>query len=65
MLVIITAGIDLSVGSVMALAALVAAKTMSAGYPLPIGVAAGLLTAALAGGINGTLIVKFPLRRSW
>jgi ribose transport system permease protein len=62
MLVIITAGIDLSVGSVMALAALVAAKTMSAGYPLPIGVVAGLLTAALAGGINGTLIVRFRLQ---
>ena len=38
MVVIITAGIALSVGSVMALAAIVAAKTLSAGYPLVVGI---------------------------
>jgi ribose transport system permease protein len=56
-LVIITAGIDLSVGSVAALAGVMGAKLMSdVGVPVIPAVAGGVLVGALAGLINGTLI---------
>jgi ribose transport system permease protein len=54
--VIITAGIDLSVGSVMGLVGIVTGMTLAAGYPLWLGIAAGLLTALVIGWINGALI---------
>lgn len=61
-LVIITGGIDLSVGSVLCLCSMVLAVTMHAGYPLAIGVAASLATAVVVGGFNGVLIayLGFP-----
>jgi ribose transport system permease protein len=56
-LVIITAGIDLSVGSVAALAGVMGAKLMSdLGLPVIPAVAGAVLVGALAGLINGTLI---------
>jgi rhamnose transport system permease protein len=55
-LIIITAGIDLSVGSTMALSAVVLGLTWRAGVPLPIACALALLTGALAGLLNGILI---------
>ena len=61
MLVIITGGIDLSVGSVMGLVGIVTAMVLQAGYPLWIGVAAGLGVALLCGLINGYAIAKFKL----
>lgn len=42
--VIVTAGIDLSVGSVMGVSGIVAALALQAGSPMIGGVAAGLLT---------------------
>jgi ribose transport system permease protein len=61
-LVIITAGIDLSVGSNMALSGLVAAIAMTTGgMPAWLGVVAGLLTGALIGVTNGLLISKAKL----
>ena len=42
MLVIITGGIDLSVGSVMGLVGIVTGPTLQAGYPLWAGVGAGM-----------------------
>ncbi|MDX1541355.1 MAG: ABC transporter permease [Geminicoccaceae bacterium] len=54
--VIITAGIDLSVGSVMGLVGIVTGMTLAAGYPLWVGIAAGLLTALAVGAVNGALI---------
>ncbi|HEX6144230.1 MAG TPA: ABC transporter permease [Geminicoccaceae bacterium] len=54
--VIITAGIDLSVGSVMGLVGIVTGMTLAAGYPLWMGIAAGLVTALAVGAVNGTLI---------
>lgn len=53
--------LDLSVGSVYGLTALVAAMLMHAGVPSWIGVLAGLLTGALLGLINGLLIQWFRL----
>ena len=56
MLVIITGGIDLSVGSVMGLVGIVTGLTLQAGYPLWAGVGAGmgvaLLCALLLGGVD-------------
>ena len=50
--VIITGGIDLSVGSVMALVAIGAARVLEAGYPWWAGIA-GLVLGAARGGVNG------------
>lgn len=57
--VIILAGIDLSVGSVIALAAVIAASfAHPGGYPLIVPVFAGLFTGALCGFLNGLIIAK-------
>lgn len=61
MLVIITGGVDLSVGSVMGLSGIVTGLVLQAGYPLPIGAAAGLGVALLCGLINGYAIARFKL----
>jgi ribose transport system permease protein len=60
--VILTGGIDLSVGSVMALVAVGAARVLEAGYPWWAGCLTGLVLGLLAGGINGVLIayVRLP-----
>src|ERR671911_1648689 len=60
--VIITGGIDLSVGSVMALVAIGAARVLEAGYPWWAGCLTGLVLGLLAGGVNGALIayVRLP-----
>jgi ribose transport system permease protein len=56
-LVIITAGIDLSVGSVAALSGVMGAKLMSGGgVPVIPAIIGGVLVGAAAGAINGTLI---------
>jgi ribose transport system permease protein len=75
--VIITAGIDLSVGSILVLSSVVAAQTMVAlsGTPeqvrnyqfpnqevgIPVGIAAGLLVGLACGFINGLLVTKLKL----
>ncbi len=61
-LVIITGGIDLSVGSVLCLCSMVLAVTMHAGYSIEIGIAASVATALVIGAFNGVLIayLGFP-----
>jgi ribose transport system permease protein len=54
--VILTGGIDLSVGSLMALAGMAAAFAMNAGIPVPEAVAIGLLVGLAMGAVNGALI---------
>src|SRR5512143_580495 len=54
--VIISAGIDLSVGSIVAISGVVLAGFLRDGYPLPAAMAAGLGTGALCGAVNGLLI---------
>ena len=60
--VIITGGIDLSVGSVLALAAICGARTMEAGFDWYVAYAVGLAAGAAAGAVNGALIayVRLP-----
>src|SRR5438093_1044676 len=54
--VILTAGIDLSVGSVLAFAGVVMASALHAGAPLPFALLAGLVTGTVCGLVNGLLI---------
>ena len=56
--VIITAGIDLSVGSVLALSGVVMATLLQAGVPLPLALTASLVTGFLCGLLNGVLITR-------
>lgn len=60
--VIITAGIDLSVGSVLAFSGVVMASLLHAGTPLPVALIAGPLVGFLCGAANGLLITlgKLP-----
>ncbi len=55
-MIIISAGIDLSAGTTMALSATVLAWFLREGYPPPLAVAIGVGTGCLAGFINGSLI---------
>ncbi|WP_133613614.1 ABC transporter permease [Dongia mobilis] len=61
-IVIISGGIDLSVGSVLCLCSMVLAVTMHAGYSIEIGIAAAIGTALVVGAFNGILIayLGFP-----
>ena len=60
--VIITGGIDLSVGSVLCLSSMVLAVTMHAGYSIEVGILASIATALAVGAFNGVLIayLGFP-----
>jgi ribose transport system permease protein len=59
--VIITGGIDLSVGSVMGLAAIVAGLVLQDAGPWWLAMGAGLATGFLAGAVNGALIAWIGL----
>jgi len=59
--VIITGGIDLSVGAILALSGVISAMAVKAGAPVPIGMLAGLLTGALCGLINGVTVTWLRL----
>jgi ribose transport system permease protein len=60
--VIITGGIDLSVGSVMGVAGVLTGLIMESGHGLFLGIATGLFAAAAVGLVNGVLIayLKMP-----
>jgi ribose transport system permease protein len=55
-IVIISGGIDLSVGSVLCLCSMILAVVMHAGYSIEIGIAASLGIALVVGAVNGVLI---------
>jgi fructose transport system permease protein len=61
-LVILTAGIDLSVGAIMVLSAVVMGQfTFRYGIPVPISILCGLACGTLCGFINGWLVAKVKL----
>ncbi|HTP07925.1 MAG TPA: ABC transporter permease [Anaerolineae bacterium] len=60
--VIITAGIDLSIGTVMTLSAVMTAVFITFWHlPILLGVIAGLATGAMCGFVNGTLIARLKI----
>ena len=61
-LVIITGGIDLSVGSIMAFSSMIMAMLMKAGVPPVIGVLGGIVLGVAAGALNGALISLLNLQ---
>ncbi len=62
LLVILTAGIDLSVGSVLGLTGCVTAQMLVDGVPLPIAILAGVIVGIAIGLFNGSLVAygKLP-----
>lgn len=59
--VLILGGIDLSVGSVMALVSVVIALSLKSGHMLPLSLALGLATALLCGLFNGIAVARFRI----
>jgi ribose transport system permease protein len=60
--VIISAGIDLAVGTMMTLTAVMAGLTLTnAGMPLPIGILGAMASGAVMGGISGVIISKLKI----
>ena len=60
--VILSDGIDLSVGSVFALAAIICAKLLTAGIAAPLAILAALVIGTLLGLVSGILVAKFRLQ---
>ncbi len=60
-MVIATAGIDLSVGSILALSGIIMAWAMKAGFGVAAGVALGVLAGAAMGTANGLAIARFAI----
>lgn len=60
--VILSDGIDLSVGSVFALAAIICAEMLVAGISAPIAILAALVAGTLLGLVSGILVAKFRLQ---
>ncbi|MGX2950399.1 ABC transporter permease [Ursidibacter sp. B-7004-1] len=59
--VILTGGIDLSTGSVVALSGVAVAMIVNAGVPVPIGMVLGILVGGICGLINGILVTRMKL----
>ena len=61
--VVLTGGIDLSVGSMLALSAVVATSfaTTECGFPLPMAIFMGVLVGAGCGAFNGLFVAKFKV----
>jgi ribose transport system permease protein len=59
--VIVAAGIDLSVGSMVALTGVTAALLMKAGYAVPVAIGAGVCMGLLWGLFNGLLVTRAKL----
>lgn len=60
-LVIITGGIDLSVGGELALASVIIGFSYQAGFPLPLAIAAGVGGATAGGALNGILTTRWRI----
>ncbi|MCS7023256.1 MAG: ABC transporter permease [Bryobacteraceae bacterium] len=60
-LVIISGGIDLSVGSILAMGGLLGTMVMEKGQPIWLGVATGILVGCLCGWLNGFLTTRLKI----
>lgn len=61
-LVIATGGVDLSVGSIVAIAGAICALLLKQDAGLPLTIAAALGVGALAGGVNGILVARWAIQ---
>ncbi len=61
LLVIITGGIDLSVGSVIGLSGMLAAFAIEAGFHPAVGILVGILGGLIVGAVNGFFVVRFKI----
>lgn len=59
--VILTGGIDLSTGSVVALSGVAAAMIVNAGVPVSLGMVLGILVGGICGLVNGILVTQMKL----
>jgi ribose transport system permease protein len=60
-IVIISGGIDLSVGAILAMAGLLGTMAMERGLPIPLGIAIGIGVGLLCGLLNGVLITRLKI----
>ncbi len=60
-IVIISGGIDLSVGSILGLSGLIGTMALEKGYPIPVGILIGLLVGTLCGFANGLMAAKLRI----
>ncbi|NIZ12606.1 ABC transporter permease [Phaeobacter sp. HF9A] len=60
-MVIITGGIDLSVGSVLALSGVATAMSIKAGFPVAPAMAFGVAVGAVCGAINGLIVTRLKI----
>ena len=60
-MIIICGGIDLSVGSILAMGGLLGAMAMEKGWPVSVGVAVGVLAGMLCGWVNGFLTTRLRI----
>ena len=59
--ILITGNIDLSIGSVVAMSAMISATMMSSGVIVPIAILVALICCLAVGAVNGVLVGKFRL----
>lgn len=60
-LVIITGGIDLSVGSMLGISGLFGCMAIQAGYPIPVAILVGIGTGLVCGLLNGVMITQLRI----
>jgi ribose transport system permease protein len=60
-LIIISGGIDLSVGAILAMGGLLGCMAMEKGQPIPVGIVVGILAGAFWGFVNGFLTTRLRI----
>ena len=60
-IIIISGGIDLSVGAILAMAGLLGTMAMEKGLPIPVGILIGILTGLFWGSVNGLLTTRLKI----
>ncbi len=60
-IIIISGGIDLSVGAILAMSGLLGTMAMEKGLPIPLGIVIGLAVGLLCGMLNGFLITRLRI----
>jgi len=60
-LIIVSGGIDLSVGAILAMGGLLGTMAMEKGYSIPVGVTVGIVTGCFWGFVNGLLTTKLRI----